>query len=274
MKDQKEDKHDLVNDEFYEDIDDEEMHELVWEAQREMLRNEELSGSRIKTNNRFPKWIFWLIAFMMIFSTFSILPQMFSIPAIDFLKTSALLSTDKNIESYKKSVVAITTEDSKGTGFSISADGRILTNYHVVEGNEKVNVFFADDGRFTADVVNTYPSIDLAVLEVNGKNLPYLELADQTTFDENEQIYFIGNPLSFYGIANEGTIINYVKLREWEDEVIAIKAPVYRGNSGSPVISKDGSVIGVIFATLDHDEYGKVGLFVPIDYYHKVMDTK
>ena len=46
-----------------------------------------------------------------------------------------------------------------------------------------------------------------------------------------------------------------------------MKAPVYRGNSGSPVLNKDGKVIGVIFATLDHDEHGRVGLFVPIDEY-------
>ena len=47
-----------------------------------------------------------------------------------------------------------------------------------------------------------------------------------------------------------------------------IKAPVYRGNSGSPVLKHDGQVIGVVFATLEHETHGKVGLFIPIDTYY------
>lgn len=248
---------------------DEEIQELVLEAQREALEKEAQEDINEKPKIRFPKWIFWLIAVIMLFNTVSIIPQIYSIPAIEFLKTSAKLSTNKEISAYKKSVVVISTADSKGTGFSISSDGVILTNYHVVEGNDKVSVVFPDDGRFTANVVQTYPSIDLAILETNGDNLPFLQLADQTTFVEDEPIHFIGNPLSFHGIANEGTIIDYTKLKHWEDEVVMIKAPVYRGNSGSPIINKDGKVIGVIFATLNHDEHEKVGLFVPIDYYYE-----
>ena len=60
-------------------------------------------------------------------------------------------------------------------------------------------------------------------------------------------------------------------LSDWDVPVVMMKAPVYRGNSGSPVLNKDGKVIGVIFATLDHDEHGRVGLFVPIDEY---LNTK
>lgn len=108
----------------------------------------------------------------------------------------------------------------------------------------------------------------MAILETDEENLPHLTLADQTSFEPDEAISFIGNPLRFQGIANEGTIIDYTKLSDWDEKVVMIEAPVYRGNSGSPVINKDGEVIGVIFATLQHDEYGRVGLFIPIDYYY------
>lgn len=265
---------DIELDERDEPVDplDEEIQRLVLEAQREAWEAERTDASKHKPKTRFPRWIFWLIAAVMLVNTVSILPQVYSIPAIEFLKTSAKLLTNKEMATYKKSVAVISTFDSKGTGFSISEDGTLLTNYHVVEGNNKVTVAFPDDGRFTADVVQTYPAIDLAILKIDGKDLPFLELADATVFEEGESIRFIGNPLSFSGIANEGTVMDYTNLSDWEKEVVMIQAPVYRGNSGSPIINKEGKVIGVIFATLDHDEYGKVGLFIPIDYYYDAIE--
>ena len=263
----------MREEDLYEEIDDEEMYELVMEAQREALLKQAQEKSSQVPKRRFPRWIFWLMATILFFNTFSIIFEIYSIPAIDFLKTSAKLSTDENIQTYKKAVVVVGTKDSKGTGFSISSDGRILTNYHVVNENETVTVGFPDDGHFTATVVDTYPSIDLAVLETNGKDLPYLELAEQTSFVENDPIQLIGNPLSFRGIANEGSMIDFIKLRDWDDEVIMINAPVYKGNSGSPIINDEGQVIGVVFATLKHEEHGKVGLFVPIDYYYEMLES-
>ncbi|MFJ7936150.1 S1C family serine protease [Sporosarcina sp. NPDC096371] len=249
-----------------EEIDDDELQELVLEAQRQALSQSQQDQQKAK--HPFPKWLFWLIASMMIVNTFAVFFEVFSIPAIEFVKTSARLSAQEDIAAYKKSIVVITTTDGKGTGFSISSDGSILTNYHVIEGNQKVTVSFPDKGLFTANVVHTYPSIDLAVLEIEGEDLPYLELADHTTFTDDESIYFIGNPLKFTGIANEGTIIDYLQLKDWDEPVVMMKAPVYRGNSGSPVLNLSGQVIGVVFATLEHETYGKVGLFVPIDAYY------
>ncbi|MHA6260810.1 S1C family serine protease [Sporosarcina sp. CAU 1771] len=268
MDEQKENRYSAIDSHLYEDIDEEEMHELVWEAQREAL----LKDKEKKTKRPFPKWMYWTIAIFMTVNTFSVLFQLYSIPAIDFLITSAKMSTNKDIELYKKSIVLISTGESRGTGFSISEEGTILTNYHVVEGYDSVTVVFPDDGRYTASVAETYPEIDLAVIELNKENLPHLNLAEETNAFPSDPIQFIGNPLSFYGIANEGEIIDYIQLRDWEDPVVMIKAPVYRGNSGSPIINEEGKVIGVIFATLDHDEHGKVGLFIPIDYYYRTLE--
>jgi len=267
QKDKKE--HDIIDEDLYEEMDDEELYELVQEERRKALERAKERKEEVP-KRPFPKWAFWLIAVVLLFNVFALLPQTFSIPAIDFLMTSARLSTNEDIQAYKKAVVTIETKDSKGTGFSITDTGTIITNYHVIEDDESVTVAFSDEGLYTAEVDQVYPEIDLAVLQVNsGHNLPYLTLAEEAEFEENEPIRFIGNPLRFNGIANEGTIIGYTPLSDWEEEVLMIEAPVYRGNSGSPIINQEGKVIGVIFATLDHDSYGRVGLFIPIEYFHE-----
>lgn len=271
--DSKEKEH--IEDHEYREEVTEEFLEHVLEVQQEALLQEAMEKAHRKPKRPFPKWIFYLMATILFANTFVAIFQIYSIPAIEFLKTSAKLSAQEDITSYKKSVVVVLTDDSKGTGFSISSDGTILTNYHVVKKHHTVTVGFPDDQRYKAKVVQTFPSVDLAVLDIEGDDFPYLELAEQTSFEECDPVFFIGNPLSFISIANEGTIIDYIQLKDWDEPVVMMKAPVYRGNSGSPVLNADGQVIGVVFATLDHDTYGRVGLFIPIDeYYKKVQESK
>src|SRR5699024_3452258 len=190
---------------------------------------------------------------------------------VDFLITSTKVTGDEELDDDTRSVVVVETDDSRGTGLSFTEDGLIMTNHHVVEGEEQVIVAFEEEGLFHADVLERYPDIDLAILKPKTtETLPHLALAQETKFNEDEAIYFIGNPLKFNRIANEGNIIGYTGLKSWDKEVIMMEAPVYRGNSGSPVINMDGKVIGIVFATTDDEEFGKVGLFVPIDYYYEV----
>lgn len=274
MEGNDDDKRDVVDDDLYEEIDDETLLTLVEEERKKALERERESKkmAQAKSKRRFPKWAFWLIAFAMLFHILAFIPNTVSIPAIEFIKTSAKLSTQSDIKSYKRAVVAVETEDTKGTGFSISGDGKILTNEHVVEDSESVLVAFPDDRIFDGKVIETYPDIDLALIELDDADVPSLPLAERTTFSPDEPVYFIGNPLGFHGIANKGTIIDYTRLQNWDEDVIMMKAPVYRGSSGSPVINGDGEVIGVVFATTDRENYGKVGLFIPINHYWKYID--
>ncbi|WP_010529828.1 S1C family serine protease [Lentibacillus jeotgali] len=259
---------DSIDDDLYEELDEEELYELV-EQEREKALARARENKNRKPRPPFPKWVFWLIAAAMLLNVISLIPRTFSIPAIDFLISSAQLSTQDDIQAYKESVVVIETEDSRGTGFSISADGTIITNHHVVEDEESVTVAYPEEGLFSGDVVASYPSVDLAVLDVSGEQMPHLELADKATFEPgDEQVYFIGNPIRFSGIANKGRVLDRLELSGWEKPVVMMEAPVYRGSSGSPVINQNGKVIGIVFATLHHDTHGRVGLFIPIEYYH------
>lgn len=260
--------HDIIDEDLYEDIDDEEMYEIVQAARQEAIERDRLRKKEERQRRPFPKWVFWLIAIMMLLNVMALLPQTFSIPAIDFLITSTKLSQQDHIQTFKKAVVVIETDNSRGTGFSISPDGMILTNDHVINGEETVTVAFPEDGLFVGTVVEKFPEIDLAIVQLEAANLPYVRLADEAQVSSFEPVEFIGNPLRFQGIANEGEVIDYIRLKDWDEDVLMLKAPVYRGNSGSPVFNEAGLVIGIIFATLQHDHFGKVGLFVPVEHFH------
>lgn len=261
---------DIIDKDLYEDLDEEEMNELALKAQEEALERARLKKDEQK-KPPFPKWVFWLISLALAFNIIALLPQTLSIPAIKFLVTSAELSKQDDIKLYKKSVAVIQTDETKGTGFVFSKEGHILTNDHVVEGEEAVTVGIPESGVFEGKVIFTAPEIDLAVIKVEAdKDLPYLDLAKKAEYSLNDPIYFIGNPLNFNGIANEGKLLESIHLADWEKPVIMLDAPVYRGNSGSPVINQSGQVSGVIFATTQIEAHGKVGLFVPIDYFHEI----
>ena len=251
--------------------EEEQFLEEVLAAQEDALREERerlAAGKPPKKRlNVGSRIVVWMMSFALIFSMFAFIFQMYSIPAIEFIKTSARLSSNETVQEYKKAVVEVSTGSSKGTGFSISEDGYIVTNSHVIEDALQLTIVFPDEGVMEAEIVADYPEVDLAILKVNHTDRPYLELAE--TFEEVQQhVTFIGNPLAFTGIANEGNVIGFTTTR-LDTSVSMLDAPVYKGNSGSPVIASDGTVIGVIYATLKHDEHGKVGLFVPIDALHE-----
>ncbi|MFC4403122.1 S1C family serine protease [Gracilibacillus xinjiangensis] len=258
---------DVMDKDLYEDIDPEEMYELVQYERQKLKEKQQEEKQQKKT---IPKWIGWTIAAAMIIQVLAILPQTFSIPALEFIKTSAKLMQDDTVKEYRKAVVVIEGDDNKGTGFVISSDGYILTNYHVIEDQFQITVAFQEEGLYSGEVIEEFPEIDLALLKIDEDGLPYLNLAaDGDTDAKEENVLFIGNPLQFNGIANQGDLIGETKLDSWHQPVYMLDAPVYRGNSGSPVINQQGEVLAVIFATQKNDQHGKVGLAVPIEYFQQ-----
>ena len=192
-------------------------------------------------------------------------PQLFNLSSIPFLQKSAQLSQQKDIQQYKEAVVTIQDQYTKGTGFNISSDGLIVTNHHVIDEMNPITVSFPNGELFRASILVSNQNVDLAVLKIDGNNLPFLTLSKAHSWQNEDAIYVIGNPLLHNQIVNEGNIL----AGSDENGVLLISAPVYKGNSGSPIISLDGEVIGVVYAKSTKEP---IGYGVPVEKVLKQMN--
>jgi serine protease Do len=144
-------------------------------------------------------------------------------------------------------------ETSGGSGFLISDDGFILTNYHVVEGATKIKVNLTDDRHdYTAEVVGTDPSSDLALIKIDvPKKLPFLILGDSDALRIGDWVIAVGNPLQYEHTVTVGVVsAKGRKLgglsRDFSlDSFIQTDAAINFGNSGGPLINVEGEVVGV-----------------------------
>jgi serine protease Do len=134
----------------------------------------------------------------------------------------------------------------EGSGFFISADGYAVTNNHVVNNANSVQVI-TDDGRtFDAKVVGTDPKTDLALIKVNGDNFPFVKFADHNP-RIGDWVVAVGNPFGLGGTVTAGIVSasgRDIGAGPYDD-YMQIDAPINRGNSGGPAFDINGEVIGV-----------------------------
>jgi serine protease Do len=134
----------------------------------------------------------------------------------------------------------------QGSGFLISADGFAVTNNHVVENADTVEVNTDDGKTHTAKVIGTDPRTDLALIKVDGGNFPFVNLSEKAP-RVGDWVLAVGNPFGLGGTVTAGIVS--ARGRDIGagpyDDFIQIDAPVNRGNSGGPTFDTTGSVIGV-----------------------------
>ena len=161
----------------------------------------------------------------------------------------------------------------QGSGFFISADGYAVTNNHVVDKAENVQVTTDDGMVHPAKVIGTDPRTDLALIKVEGGNFPFVKLADGNP-RIGDWVLAVGNPFGLGGTVTAGIVS--ARGRDIGagpyDDFIQIDAPVNKGNSGGPTFDVDGNVIGVNTAIFSPSG-GSVGIAfaIPADTVRKVV---
>ena len=148
-----------------------------------------------------------------------------------------------------------------GSGFVISEDGYIVTNNHVIESADEVEIEFFSGDRLTATVVGTDPKTDIALLKVEADvPLPFVSFGDSDTARVGDWVMAMGNPLG-QGFSVSAGIVS-ARNRELSgsyDDYIQTDAAINRGNSGGPLFNMDGEVIGVNTAILSPNG-GSIGI--------------
>lgn len=152
-----------------------------------------------------------------------------------------------------------------GSGVIISADGTVLTNHHVIDGAEKITVTMNDNKTFDAKVVGSDPPSDLAVLKIEGENLPFLNLGNSDNVRVGDIVLAIGNPLGIGQTVTAGIISAKGRRTGLSDgsfeDFLQTDAPINRGNSGGALVNLNGELIGINSQILSSgNEGGSIGI--------------
>jgi len=173
--------------------------------------------------------------------------------------------------------------EASGSGFIVSKDGYILTNNHVVEDFDRLNVTLTDHRVFKAKVVGRDPTTDVAVIKIDGKELPTATLGNDETARVGEWVLAIGNPLGLDFTVTAGIVSakgrGSSELQGLNRDAYAITdfiqtdAAINPGNSGGPLVNARGEVIGINSAIASQTGYySGYGFAIPITLAKQVMD--
>jgi serine protease Do len=167
-------------------------------------------------------------------------------------------------------------EQARGSGFIIRQDGLIVTNNHVVKDEKSVKVTLDDGTELNAKVLGTDPRSDIAVLKIDAhKPLPFIQLGNSADVKPGEWVVAMGNPFGLGGTVTAG-IVSAVSRDIGAgpyDQFIQIDAPINQGNSGGPLFTQNGKVIGMNTAIFSPTG-GSVGIgfAIPSDMIRNVSD--
>ncbi len=192
------------------------------------------------------------------------------------------MTVEKAVDRVSQAVVKVSSPSGMGSGFFINEQGYLITNYHVIEKETRieVTVFKKTDGVFEkkkfkhVEIIATNPFVDLALLKVEDIGdfeIRYNYLGDYDDVTVGEQVFAIGNPLGLERTVTDGVIST--KNRAFEGLVyLQTNADINPGNSGGPLFNMAGEVIGV--TNMGYIFFGGLGFAIPIDYVKHFIENR
>ena len=163
---------------------------------------------------------------------------------------------------------------SSGTGFFITSDGYVITNYHVIEGGTEVTVTTHDNEEYAAEIVGFEANNDLAVLKVEGENLPSVTIGSSSDLLVGDQVVAIGNVLSTFAssltVGYVSGVDRVVDTQGVAMNMIQTDVAINSGNSGGPLFNMKGEVVGITTAKFSGQSSSGVniegiGFAIPMD---------
>jgi serine protease Do len=169
-----------------------------------------------------------------------------------------------------------------GSGFFVSSDGYIVTNNHVVsDSSADYTVMTSDGTKYAAKILDTDPTMDVAIIKIEGKNFPYLKFADSSTLKLGQTAIAIGNALAEFqnsismgiisGLSRSITASDNSGNSEQLDGVIQTDAAINSGNSGGPLLDIEGNVIGVNVAV--ENSANSIGFALPSNIVKSIAES-
>ncbi len=164
-----------------------------------------------------------------------------------------------------------------GSGVIISEDGYIVTNNHVVEGADELTVTLNDNREFSARVVGTDKSTDLALIKVSGKNLPTLPIGNSDNLKVGEWVIAVGNPYNLNNTVTAGIVSAKARglgaTQGGVESFIQTDAAINQGNSGGALVNVQGELVGINAMLYSQTgSYSGYGFAIPTVIMNKVVD--
>src|ERR1700685_805025 len=162
-------------------------------------------------------------------------------------------------------------QSGQGSGFVLTKDGRIITNYHVIQNAQKVEVTTSDKRTYKAQIILQDKAHDLALLQIDAKNLTPAVLSESRGLQVGQNVYAIGNPFGLSGTMTTGIISSIRSVREPQgatiENALQTDAAINPGNSGGPLLNSRGEVIGMntLIATGGAEQSSGIGFAIPVD---------
>ncbi len=166
-------------------------------------------------------------------------------------------------------------QEASGSGVIISSDGYIVTNNHVVEGADELTVTLNDNREYSARIIGTDKTTDLALIKIDGKNLPTLSIGDSDKLKVGEWVLAVGNPFNLNSTVTAGIVSAKARSlgANGVESFIQTDAAINAGNSGGALVNAQGELVGINAMLYSQTgSYSGYGFAIPTTIMNKVVD--